>query len=189
MEKTCFVVAAIGEPDSPERYRADQVLKYIIEPAARGCNFSALRADRSPEPGMIMSEVIQHLVEDPIVVADLTGRNPNVYFEFGIRHAFQKPIVQIIDHQERIPFDLAPVRTIHVDHRDLTRADEARMQIAEQIRAALGSGVAHSPVNTAGAVLALRQGTGVEVRLAQLLEMVQSISSRNYDRGPFIYPV
>jgi hypothetical protein len=92
-EKTCFVIAPIGEDNSEIRRRSDLILKYIIEPAATICRYKAIRADRISEPGMITAQVIQHIVDDPMVIADLTGRNSNVYYELAIGHAIRKPYV------------------------------------------------------------------------------------------------
>src|SRR5215510_5518346 len=89
--KTCFVIAPIGEADSTIRKRPEQVFKYVVEPAARECGYQALRADQIPQPGMITTQAIQHVVEDPLVIADLTGRNPNVFYELAVRHAIGKP--------------------------------------------------------------------------------------------------
>jgi hypothetical protein len=78
--KTCFFIAPIGLEGSDVRVRSDQVLKHIVAPAARECGYDTIRADQISEPGIITSQVIQHVVEDPLVVADLTDRNPNVFY-------------------------------------------------------------------------------------------------------------
>ena len=115
--------------------RSDQVLKHIVAPAAKECGYETIRADQISEPGIITSQVIQHVVDDPLVVADLTGRNPNVFYELAIRHAIRKPVVQIIDGSETIPFDVAPTRTVQFDHHDLDSSSKAREDITRQIRA------------------------------------------------------
>lgn len=92
-EKKCFVIAPIGEPDSETRKRSDQILKHVISPAVQECGYSATRADQISEPGMITSQVIQHITDDHLVVADLTERNPNVFYELAIRHGIRKPLV------------------------------------------------------------------------------------------------
>jgi len=127
--QTCFVIAPIGKEGSDVRVRSDQVLKHIIKPAANDCGYETVRADQISEPGLITSQVIQHVVEDPLVIADLTGWNPNVFYELSLRHALKKPVVQIIHATETIPFDIAASRTIHVDHHDLDSAARAREEI------------------------------------------------------------
>jgi hypothetical protein len=128
-ERICFVIAPIGEPDSETRKRSDQVLKHVISPAAAECGYKALRADQISEPGMITSQVIQHVVEDPLVIADLTDRNPDVFYELAIRHAIRKPLVQMIKKGEQIPFDVAGTRTIPLDHKDLASVDDAKREV------------------------------------------------------------
>ena len=133
--KTCFVIAPIGEAGSDVRKRSDQVLKHVIAPAVEAHGYSALRADQISEPGMITSQVIQHIVDDPLVVADLTGWNPNVFYELALRHALRKPLVQMIKKGEQIPFDVAGTRTVYVDHKDLDSVEEAKEEIENQIGA------------------------------------------------------
>lgn len=90
-EKSCFVISPIGEPDSDTRKRADQILKHVVKPAVAECGYTAVRADEIDKPGIITSQVIQRVVTDPLVIADLTERNPNVFYELAIRHALRKP--------------------------------------------------------------------------------------------------
>lgn len=127
--KSCFVICPIGDDDSEPRKRSDQVLKYIIQPAARKAGYNAERADQIDKPGIITSQVIQRVVNDDLVIADLTDSNPNVFYELAIRHALKKPLVQIIKKGERIPFDIAATRTIYYDHTDLDSAHNAIEQI------------------------------------------------------------
>ena len=133
-EKKCFVISPIGEPESETRKRSDQILKHVISPPLLECGYTATRADQISEPGMITSQVIQHIVDDELVVADLTDRNPNVFYELAIRHAIRKPLVQLIKRGEQIPFDVAGTRTIYVDHHDLDNVEEAKKEIIAQVR-------------------------------------------------------
>jgi len=86
-KKSCFVIAPIGQEESETRNRSDLVLKHIIKPAAEECGYKAVRADEISEPGIITTQVIQRLIDDDLVIADLTERNPNVFYELAIRHA------------------------------------------------------------------------------------------------------
>jgi hypothetical protein len=128
-EKICFVIAPIGEENSEIRQRSDRILRYIIKPASDLCGYKAIRADKISEPGLITSQVIQHIVDDHIVIADLTGRNPNVYYELAIRHAIRKPYVQLLQQGETLLFDIAGVRTIPVDSMDVAIVEEAKAAI------------------------------------------------------------
>ena len=118
-EKLCFVIAPIGEPDSDTRKRSDQVLKHVIEPPCQERGYNVVRADKTSQPGLITTQVIDKLLKAELVVADLTEHNPNVFYELAVRHAAQKPIIHLIEDGESIPFDVADFRTIRVNHHDL----------------------------------------------------------------------
>ena len=133
-EKICFVIAPIGEPGSDIRKRSDQVLEHIIRPAVESCGYQAVRADEIPKPGMITNQIIRHVVEDPLVIADLTGQKANVFYELAIRHFVRKPLIQIINKVEDIPFDVGSMRTIVVNHQDLDSAKEVKIEIKKQIQ-------------------------------------------------------
>ena len=176
-EKSCFVIAPIGEPESEGRKRSDQILKHVICPAAVECGYIATRADQISEPGMITSQVIQHVVDDPLVIADLTERNPNVFYELAIRHAIRKPLVQLIKKGEQIPFDVAGTRTIHVDHQDLDSVEEAKTEIVAQIRSLeTDSSTLETPISVSLDLQLLRQSDNPEQRsLADVLSVISEL--------------
>ena len=101
--KKCFVAAPIGMRGSDAFLRTEDVQDFIIGPAIEQCGYEMppIRADQISEPGRITKQIIDHLINDALVVADLTDRNPNVFYELAIRHAVRKPIVQII-HKSRL---------------------------------------------------------------------------------------
>lgn len=131
--KTCFVIAPIGSSKSRTRERSDKVLRSVIRPAVEECGYIAIRADEIAQPGIIAHQVIEKIVDSPLVIADLTERNPNVFYELALRHWLRKPLVQLIEEGEPLPFDVAGMRTITFDHRDVESIDRARKLIVEQI--------------------------------------------------------
>jgi len=112
--KTCFVIAPFGKSGSDIRKRSDKLLIDVISPIASQFGYDILRADMIADPGLITNQIIQHIIHDPLVVADLTGGNPNVYYELAIRHALRKPLIQIVESDEIIPFDISATRAILV---------------------------------------------------------------------------
>lgn len=106
--KLCFIVGPIGAKDSPERKRSDKVRRFIIDPAiAHLADFKVIRADQIGKPGMIDRQIIAHLRDADLVIADLASSNPNAFYEIGIRHVMSKPTVHMQDAAERIPFDIS----------------------------------------------------------------------------------
>jgi len=175
--RECFVISPIGEAESETRKRSDQVLRHIIRPAVEECGYKAVRADEIDKPGIITSQVIQHVVSDPLVIADLSETNPNVFYELAIRHAIKKPLVQIIQKGERIPFDVAGTRTIHFDHRDLDSVDEAKKGIIEQIKwVEQNPGDIETPISLSLDLQVLRQSEDPEDRsLAEIVALINSM--------------
>ncbi len=114
-----------------------------------------------------------------MVIADLTGMNPNVFYELAIRHAVRKPVVQIIHEGEHIPFDVSVTRTIHLDHRDLDSAAHCREEIARQIRAVeKDPTLVDSPISTAIDLKLLREsGKPLEKSAADILSMLEDVRS------------
>ncbi|RSS45949.1 hypothetical protein [Streptomyces sp. WAC08241] len=115
---TCFVIAPIGNehaPDgSPELLAYEENLEIyekVILPACVRHGIVPVRADGIADTGEITEQICRHVLQDDIVIADLTGGNANVTYELGIRHLTGKPIIHIGEHGQ-LPFDLSLIRTI-----------------------------------------------------------------------------
>ncbi len=112
--KLCFVISPIGK-DGTDLYREfKNVLDYIIKPAVEesGYDLKVVRADDINQSGSIIKDILQSLVDSYVVIADLTGENPNVFYELGVRHALKPRTILISEKSEHIPFDLNDYRTI-----------------------------------------------------------------------------
>lgn len=180
MSKLCFVIAPIGDEGTEVRRRSDQVLTHIIDMAAKECGYETLRADKISEPGIITSQIIQHLLDDPLVIADMTGHNPNVFYELAVRHAIRKPVVQLIEKGEKIPFDVAATRTIPVDHHDLDSVAKCRQEMIRQIKAVEKDPAdVDTPISAAIDVQQLRRsGNPMEKSTAEIISMLQSLHAK-----------
>jgi hypothetical protein len=132
-KKVCFFVTPIGHANSDERKRADSIKKYILNEVLSG-KYRVVRADELPQPGSITHQVIKMLHHADLVVADLTGVNPNVVYELAVRHSFNKISIHLIDKAELIPFDLKDERTIAFDLSDLMSIDDCKQQLAKVIK-------------------------------------------------------
>lgn len=177
--KTCFVIAPIGDEGSEIRKRSDQVLTHIIKPAVKECGYEAVRADEISEPGIITSQVIQHIIDDDLVIADLTGKNPNVFYELAVRHTVRKPVVQLIESSESIPFDVAPTRTIHFDLGDLDSVANCKDELIRQIRSVEKDvSKVDSPISVAIDLKLLRQSDNpLEESNARIISMLEDLRS------------
>ena len=137
LEDECFFIAPIGSDGSPERMRSDGVLKFIVDRAAKELGLTAVRADQIADPGQITLQIIDHILGARAVVADVTGLNPNVFYELAVRHTAHLPVVILAEKGCALPFDIAQMRTIFFESTDLLSADQAYTDIVKQLRRAL----------------------------------------------------
>jgi hypothetical protein len=182
----CFVIAPIGAEKSDIRTRSDQILNHVIRPVADECGYKAIRADEISEPGSITTQVINRILEAPMVVADLTGNNANVFYELAVRHAIRKPFVQIIQKGERIPFDVAGIRTIEIDHTNLDSVAAAKEEIKKQMQfASTNPQKIASPISAAIDLASLTQSDDpLKRQLGELLTGVSELKVILDDRLP-----
>lgn len=88
----------------------------------------------SNDSGVIQKRIVQNLYENEIIICDVSGKNPNVMFELGMRLAFDKPAVVIKDDQTSYSFDTSPIE--HLSYpRDLRHGqiEEFKKKLAEKV--------------------------------------------------------
>lgn len=114
-KKKCFIIAPITTP--PERvslYGNDvdhckHVIEHLLIPAAEGAGFEAVPPSAKGAE-LIHAEIVSKLQDASLVLCDMSGLNPNVFFELGIRTAMNKPVCVVRDDTtDRTPFDMAPI--------------------------------------------------------------------------------
>ena len=174
-KKICFVISPIGEEESETRKRSDQVLKHIITGPIEQLGYEVIRADKISEPGIITSQIIEYIVEADLVIADLTEKNPNVFYELALRHAIRKPLVQIIKTGEVIPFDVAATRIIKFDLHNPDSVATAREDILSQVQSLeAGKSEVHNPISASLDLKMLKESGNPEER--SLADIVEAIS-------------
>ena len=158
-KKECFVIGPIGAEGSDTRNHADWLFTEIILPVASGeFGYNVERADKIAEPGRITDQIINEILEADLVIADLSERNPNAFYELGIRHMMPNGVtIHMVREGEELPFDIQDYRAIvfsltHPDH-----LQTARTSLAEQIRNVQAEGYKPTnPITDASGIQQLR---------------------------------
>ena len=94
-------------PFAPER---TALYEDHIVPPIQSLGLTVARADEYLTARPIMSDVWAGLCGSGVIVADCTGRNPNVFYEIGVAHAIGKPVVLITENASDVPADLRHIR-------------------------------------------------------------------------------
>ncbi len=92
-----------------------QVYTDAIKPACEKANFKPLRADELIGPYNIHRDIIKYIFSSDVIIADLTGWNPNVFYEMGVAHTLDNKTMMIIQEGEKLPFDIGNYRCIYYE--------------------------------------------------------------------------
>lgn len=143
---SCFVVGPIGnkfaEIGSPGREAYEDALEVyekVIMPACQAHGIEPVRADQIAASGEINEQIFRHLRDDDVVIADVSGGNPNVMYELGLRHTKSKLTIQIGEYGQ-LPFDIVAVRTIQ-----FSRSDRGLIDARKALERALTVGLTEEP--------------------------------------------
>lgn len=130
---TCFVMMPFADP-------IGGYYKTIYEPAINKSGLRPIRADDDMfRTGKIVDQIWSGIHAARVLVAELTGRNPNVFYELGLAHALEKPVVLVSSNQDDVPFDVQHIRVIYYDVHDPFWGEKLIAKIAENILSALNN--------------------------------------------------
>lgn len=131
----CGVVMPISSIDGCNESHWADVLEIISE-SIEAVGFESNLVSNADEVGIIHKRIIQNLYENPIVVCDVSGKNPNVMFELGMRLAFDKPTIIIKDDSTSYSFDTSAIE--HLEYpRDLrfSKIIDFKEKLSQKIKA------------------------------------------------------
>lgn len=128
---SCFVM----QPFSPP---LGDYYEKIYKPAIEKAGLKPVRADADIfHTGKIMDQVWDGINSAKVLVAELTSRNPNVFYELGLAHALKKPVVLVSSREEDVPFDLQHIRVIYYDVTDPFWGTKLVEKVAENVLSAI----------------------------------------------------
>lgn len=128
---TCFVMQPFASP-------LGDYYDKIYKPAIEKAGLVPVRADADIfGTGKIMDQVWRGINAAKVLVAELTTRNPNVFYELGMAHALEKPVVLISSNENDVPFDLQHIRVIYYDVTDPFWGQKLIEKVAENVLSAI----------------------------------------------------
>lgn len=162
----CFVIMPFGG-------WLDSYYLSIYRPAIEAAGLDPHRADDLFRPSTIVNDIWSYTKRAKVLLADLTGKNPNVFYELGLAHALAKPVILIAESMDDIPFDLRALRIILYDK----NAHDWGQLLGQKIESSLRE-VLNSPVEAVlPAFLEVREGNKASISQEQkdLIEIKQEM--------------
>lgn len=108
---TCFVMMPFGK-------WFDKYYQDIYIPAIKEAGFEPIRADELFTTGTVVEQIWEQIHKSTVLLADLSEKSANVFYELGLAHAAYKPVVFTASNIEDVPFDLRHLRVIVYDVRE-----------------------------------------------------------------------
>jgi len=147
---TCGVIMPISAIDGCSADHWAEVLT-LIEDSAESEGFTVKLVSESEEAGIIQKRIVQNIFNSDVIVCDVSGKNPNVMFELGMRLAFDKPTVVVKDSKTDYSFDTSPFEHLCYP-RDLrfSKIIEFKDALSKKIKAAKDGDNSHSFLKSFG---------------------------------------
>jgi len=124
---TCFVMMPFGS-------WFDRYYQEIYVPAIKDAGLEPSRADELFSTGSVVEQIWDQISKSRVLLADLTHKNPNVFYELGLAHAANKPVVFTAARIDDVPFDLRHLRVIVYETAEPEWAPKLRALITDYLR-------------------------------------------------------
>jgi hypothetical protein len=124
---TCFVMMPFGA-------WFDRYYQEIYIPAIKEAGFEPVRADELFTTGSVVEQIWEQIEKAKLLLADLSGKNPNVFYELGLAHAAKKPVVFTSAQVEDVPFDHRHLRVIIYEIREPEWAARLKQSVTDYLR-------------------------------------------------------
>ncbi|NOU16607.1 MAG: phosphoribosyltransferase [Bacteroidales bacterium] len=140
MKKNIFVIMPFGSGNEygGKQEESEFIFEEIIVPGVRDIFGEDQIIDREvgkSKSGLITKSIVEHLAKADIVIADITGHNPNVFLELGMRYSLKNKITIVLAQENTvIPFDIKGYRLILYN---IFKPKIARKQISSFIRTSI----------------------------------------------------
>lgn len=101
-------------PFSEEEKSTFSAIKEICGNAGLKC----MRGDETHREGNLLRHIVTYILECDIIIANINGRNPNVFYELGICHSIGKPVIMISNFKfkDTLPFDVSGKNIVFYDN-------------------------------------------------------------------------
>ncbi len=132
-EKKCFVIMPFSTSVSCRDVQWTDIFSNTIKPAVEEAGFGYACERSEALHGNIIEDILDRLNRADLIVADLTDKNPNVFYELGVRHALRGSTILIAQDLDDVPFDLRPYATHTYDWTTEKGREQFKQRVKEVI--------------------------------------------------------
>ncbi|MFV0240759.1 MAG: hypothetical protein ACK5H4_12075 [Lacrimispora sphenoides] len=178
-ERKCFIITPIGNSDSEIFRHINGVIQSVIRPVLEGCGFSDIRAAHEiSEPGSINNQLVNRIINDDLVIANLTDKNPNVMYELCLRHAVAKPVIHICEEGTSLPFDIKGERTIYYTN-DMYGVNELKRELINAMNSIdYEKEYKDNPIYTAVSIDNILKEADTQEAISMVIKMLEGVSNQ-----------
>jgi hypothetical protein len=115
----------------------DRYFSNVFAPAVVDAGLDPIRADSLFRSTNIVGDIWRLTREATLLLADLSGKNPNVFYELGLAHAVGKPVILVSATVDDVPFDLRHLRVLIYDKEDEAWGTRLQERVTEAVRETL----------------------------------------------------
>ena len=166
--KICFCIMPFG-------HWFDRYYNEIFKPAIVCAGLEPHRADDLYTPSDIINDIWSYTTKAEVLLADLTGKNPNVFYELGLAHAISKSVIMVTENIDEIPFDLRSLRIIKYDR----KLPEWGKKLKEDITCAIEETIESKKGTVLPTFMRIKEedkGKKISLRDKDILELKQEVN-------------
>lgn len=176
-KKKCFIISPLGHENSETRRKADGLIDAVLKPVLQDMDFEVAAPLDIDKSGSITRQVIERILEDDLVVANLTEVNANVMYELAIRHCARMPVVILAERGTDLPFDIADERVLFY-HNDMAGVEALKPDFQSAVESTLEDQEPDNPVYRAKQGQILKEVSAPDDFTKFLMDEIREIKDR-----------
>ena len=122
--RTCFLICPMGSRDSATREKSSKLLQ-IVSSTVERFGFQTKSFLEPEHRSSIRQKMMELIRSADVCIADLTGDNANVFFEYGWRRALGRPVLAFVEQGHKLLFDVDDYHTARYDVEQPSHAIDA----------------------------------------------------------------
>lgn len=145
--KPCFIITPIGQAGSDTYIKTEGLINSVLTPVLKDFGYYPRPAHKIDNSGSITKQIVDNVINCDLVIANLTGVNPNVMYELAIRHSFGKKVLTLAEIGTQLPFDIQAQRTVFYED-SMHGSEHLKPELSKKLRTLIDESTAETRKNS-----------------------------------------